>query len=124
MKFLRQFAPYIVAASLFAAPTLACMAPAAQLTAEEKSCCEAMHGKCDEMEMPQSSHSCCQPKPTTGIRSYLVQVKTWPSNFAPAVAAAVFAPSKLLLRPSFEFARRNNVDPSPPNAATLYILRI
>src|SRR5690242_11520495 len=100
------------------------MAPAAQLTDEEKSCCKSMQGKCDEMGMSPSSHSCCQPKTTSTARPFVAQLKIARANFAPAVAPAVFAPSNPLAQPTAEFARSTNLDPSPPGTKSLPILRI
>jgi hypothetical protein len=52
-----------------AAPVMACLAPDARLTDEERECCREMAGQCDEMP---SSHSCCQPTVTSEHQSFLV----------------------------------------------------
>jgi hypothetical protein len=50
-----------LAVLLLGAPTMACVVPDAQLTAEEKQCCKEMGGDCqpDQSGMPMP-HSCCK----------------------------------------------------------------
>src|SRR6267142_2275544 len=54
---------------VWGAPVMACLAPDARLTDEERECCREMAGQCDEMP---SSHSCCQPTVTSEHQSFLV----------------------------------------------------
>lgn len=48
-----------VGALLLGAPILACLAPGAQLSAEEMECCEEMAGDCGKSADMPASHSCC-----------------------------------------------------------------
>jgi|ERR1035441_4205253 hypothetical protein len=45
-----------------AAPIMACFAPDAQMTAEERACCRMMQNHCDQLAMP-ASHDCCLKAP-------------------------------------------------------------
>src|SRR5216684_3974218 len=44
---------------LLATPIMACLIPAASMTAAERDCCKRMAGECGKARMPQS-HPCCQ----------------------------------------------------------------
>ena len=47
---------------LLATPIMACLIPAAGMTATEQDCCKRMAQECGKTGMPQS-HSCCQTAP-------------------------------------------------------------
>lgn len=44
---------------LLGGPIMACLVPTAQLSAEEKQCCEEMAGDCGTSSGMPESHSCC-----------------------------------------------------------------
>lgn len=79
MRILRQFAVLALVLLTCVAPTMACMAPDAQLNAQERACCRRMGNQCNQMEMP-ASVGCCQ--------------KTSPNlyNNSPSTRTAVFPP--------------------------------
>ena len=57
---------------LLATPIMACLVPAAAMTASERDCCKRMAHQCGNRGMPQS-HSCCQ---TTTIADHLAAIKS------------------------------------------------
>jgi hypothetical protein len=57
---------------LLATPIMACLVPAAAMTAAERDCCKRMAQECGNKEMPQS-HSCCQ---TTTVPDHLAAIKS------------------------------------------------
>jgi len=59
---LRQFGVVLLLLVSFVAPAMACMAPDAEMTAEERACCRMMKNDCGQMEMP-ASHDCCKTTP-------------------------------------------------------------
>jgi hypothetical protein len=74
------------------APLMACLAPNAQLTEEEKACCRDMAGECSGMEMA-ADHSCCQkivPSPKDALVKQLAAI-----DDAAAAAAAIAAQGTL-----------------------------
>jgi len=115
----------VVLASFFGVPVMACMAPAAQLTAEEKSCCEQMQGKCDDMGMAMTSHSCCQPKTNSIGHAYVAQAKTAVQKLQPSVIAILARTMQPRVLEQDGPANLYLYDPSPPpGPATISILRI
>jgi len=54
-----QFASIALSVIVFALPLSACLTPAAQMSKEQRECCQEMAGQCETSVMP-SSHSCCQ----------------------------------------------------------------
>jgi len=57
---------------LLAAPIMACLIPAAEMTAAERDCCKRMAHQCGDKGMGQS-HSCCQ---TTTVADHLAAIKS------------------------------------------------
>jgi hypothetical protein len=57
---------------LLATPIMACLVPAAAMTAAERDCCKRMAQECGNNGMPQS-HSCCQ---TTTVPDHLAAIKS------------------------------------------------
>jgi hypothetical protein len=57
---------------LLATPIMACLVPAAAMTAAERDCCKRMAHECGNKGMPQS-HSCCQ---TTTVPDHLAAIKS------------------------------------------------
>jgi len=56
---------------LLAMPIMACLIPAASMTATERECCKRMAGECGKAGMPQS-HPCCQ---TTTVPDQFAAIK-------------------------------------------------
>ena len=54
-----QFVSITLAVVILALPLSACLTPAAQMSKEERECCQKMAGRCETSARP-SSHSCCQ----------------------------------------------------------------
>src|SRR5215469_18937549 len=61
----------ILSLLLLATPIMACLIPAASMTAAERDCCKHMAGECGKANMPQS-HPCCQ---TTTIPDHVAVIK-------------------------------------------------
>jgi 3-methyladenine DNA glycosylase AlkC len=57
---------------LLATPIMACLVPAAAMTAAERDCCKRMAEECGKAGMPQS-HSCCQ---TTTVPDHMAAIKS------------------------------------------------
>jgi 3-methyladenine DNA glycosylase AlkC len=57
---------------LLAMPIMACLVPAAGMTAAERDCCKRMAEECGKAGMPQS-HSCCQ---TATVPDHLAAIKS------------------------------------------------
>ena len=62
MKTLHQLGAVLLLLVVFVAPAMACMAPNAEMTPEERACCRMMKNDCGQMEMP-ASHDCCKKTP-------------------------------------------------------------
>jgi 3-methyladenine DNA glycosylase AlkC len=111
---------------LLATPIMACLVPAAAMTAEERDCCKRMAQECGGKGMPQS-HSCCQ---TTTVPDHLAAIKSSSdanSNHSVLVVAHMLAPTlrvaALTEVGSSPWATDIHSPPvSPP--ATISILRI
>ena len=76
---------------VFALPLSACLTPAAQMSKEQRECCQKMAGRCETSVMP-SSHSCCQ-HPVS--RQALTASKIQRSDFGLAVVVLREAASLL-----------------------------
>lgn len=96
MKSLRQLGVFALLLLISVAPSLACMAPDAQMTAQERACCRMMKGDCGQMDM-HASHSCCQKAP--GI-VHDAALRTSPVTFHPMVQVVFAALSLDLFPPS------------------------
>ena len=86
-----QFVSIVLSIIVFALPISACLTPAAEMTTEQRECCEKMAGRCEMSAMP-SSHSCCQ-HPTSREAATASKIQStislshcdaWGSCFAPA----------------------------------------
>lgn len=88
MKSLRQFGAVLLLLVSFVAPAMACMAPNAEMTVEERACCRMMKNDCGQMEMP-ASHDCCKKTPGTLHDNAL---RSDSASFHPLVAVAVWVP--------------------------------
>jgi hypothetical protein len=78
VKALRQFGAALLLLLSCAAPVMACLAPDARMTAEERACCRVMSAQCGQMAMP-ASHDCCTKAPNAvldgALKSNTVQVR-------------------------------------------------
>ena len=79
----------------FVAPAMACMAPDAEMTVEERACCRMMKNDCGQMEMP-ASHDCCKKSPGAAHENAL---RTDSVSVHPLVTVAVSVPAFDLFPP-------------------------
>ena len=104
------------------APAMACMAPDAQMTIEERACCRMMKSQCGQMEMP-TSNDCCK-KPLKSVQNVALKPDT---SFNPSALAAMDVSSLDKLIPvSRSIGRIQRPEHSPPTSppSTIAILRI
>jgi hypothetical protein len=123
VRILRQFGALVLLLASSLAPAMACMIPAAQMTAEERACCRMMQNECGQMEMP-ASQGCCQ-KTAPNIYDTALTGKAAVLD-AVAVPVIWLTPSEFL-NPIFSASGRvEPEDSSPPQSppSTVSILRI
>ena len=123
MRILRQFGALGLLLVSCLAPAMACMVPAAEMSAAERACCRVMKSQCGQIEMP-ASHGCCQKTPSSVHDNAL------------ATTAPVFHPVVVTITWLAAFAQVNpgapaggwveQPDYSPPQSprSTISILRI
>jgi hypothetical protein len=70
------------------APVMACLAPDAQLTEEEKACCRQMAEQCASADMA-AGHSCCHPTLTSEHQLFLAGGQ---ENLHPELALSLAVP--------------------------------
>src|SRR5215469_14035160 len=75
----------ILSLLLLATPIMACLIPAASMTAAERDCCKRMAGECGKAGMPHS-HPCCQ---TTTVPNQFAAIKSSSNVNAVQLALAV-----------------------------------
>ena len=122
MKPLRQLGAVLLLLVSFVAPAMACMAPDAQMTIEERACCRMMRSRCGQMEMP-TSNDCCK-KALNGVQDVALKPDT---SFNPAAFAAMVVSSLDKLTPEgWSVGRIQRPDHSPPTVppSAIAILRI
>jgi hypothetical protein len=114
-----QSASVALAIVLFALPLSTCLAQAAEMSMEQRECCEKMAGSCDASMMP-SSHSCCE-RPVSDQAVTASRIKS--NDFSWTVVTRVEAISPLL-RPVLGIGASNFESPpeSPPQVSS--VLRI
>ncbi len=111
---------------LLATPIMACLIPAATMTAAERDCCKRMAHECGNKGMA-SSHSCCQ---TTPVPDHLAAIKS--SSDANSMHLALVLAHALSPTPIVAMVREAGLSPwavdihSPPISppATISVLRI
>ena len=91
LRSVSQFVSIALSITVFVLPISACLTPAAEMTTEQRECCEKMAGRCETSVMP-SSHSCCQ-HPVS--RQALTASKIQRSDFGLAVVVLREAASLL-----------------------------
>jgi hypothetical protein len=122
MNSVRQFG-IVVLLLLWLAPAMACIAPDAQLTQQERACCRMMKNQCGQMEMP-ASHGCCQKDIQSAHHDAL---KTKPVDIHPDVAATVYLLVAQFWTPGPVFGGRvKHPEVSPPQSPprSISVLRI
>ena len=114
-----QFVSVALSIVAVALPLLACLTSFAEMSPEQRECCEKMAGRCEMSAMP-SSHSCCQHpvSPHTATASRIQS-----NDFGLAIAMLAEAPSSSV-RPMIGIAVGILKSPpeSPPHGVN--ILRI
>ena len=114
-----QFVSIALSIVTVALPLLACLTSFAEMSPEQRECCEKMAGRCEMSVMP-SSHSCCQHpvSPHTATASRIQN-----SDFGLAITMLAEAPSPLA-RPMIGIAVSTFESPpeSPPQIVA--VLRI
>ena len=124
MRAFRQIGIMALLLVSWLAPVMACMVPDAQMTAEERSCCQTMHDECGQMDMP-ASHGCCQKSPLLSLLNNALTTKA--AALHPVVVPVVWlAISELVSSPTPFDAWVEHSDYSPPKSppSTVSILRI
>jgi hypothetical protein len=105
------------------APAMACMAPDAEMTVEERACCRMMKSDCGQMEMP-ASHDCC--KKTSGTLQ-ATALKSDSVSVHPVVAVEVRVSSFDLFPPhnaTNGWVQRPEHSPPKSPPSTISALRI
>ena len=114
-----QFVSIALSIIVVALPLLACLTSFAEMSPEQRECCEKMAGRCEMSVMP-SSHSCCQHpvSPHTATASRIQS-----SDFGLAITMLAEAPSPFA-RPMIGIAVSTFESPpeSPPQSVN--VLRI
>ena len=122
MKPLRQFGAILLLLVSCVAPAMACMAPDAQMTIEERACCRMMKSQCGQMEM-STSNDCCK-KPLKSLQNVALKPDI---SFNPAALAAMDVSFLDKLIPeSWSSGRIQRPEHSPPTfpPSAIAILRI
>ena len=123
MKCLRQFGAILLLLVACVAPAMACMAPDAQMTAEERACCRMMNSQCGQMEMP-ASHGCCKKVPGN-IQGSALKSDAVSIHSAVFVALWVFSFERhALQRANSDWAQHPEPPPPNPPPSSSGILRI
>ena len=113
MRALRQFGVLVLLLATSLTPAMACMAPAAQMTTEERTCCRMMNYQCGQMQMSKSS-GCCQKTPPSTFDDALA---TRPSVLHQiAVSVVWLSASELMNRVSSVAGSVERRDYSPPHS--------
>ena len=123
MKSLRKLGAVLLLLVSCVAPAMACMAPDAEMTVEERACCRMMKSDCGQMEMP-ASHDCCKKTSGTLQPSAL---KSDSVSFHPLVAVEVRVSSFDLLPPpdpTNGWVQRPEHSPPKSPPSTISVLRV
>ena len=114
-----QFVSIALSIIVVALPLLACLTSFAEMSPEQRECCEKMAGRCEMSAMP-SSHSCCQ-HPVSPHTANSSRIQS--SDFGLAITMLAEAPSPLA-RPMIGISISTFESPpeSPPQSVN--VLRI
>jgi hypothetical protein len=124
MRVFRQFGALVLLILSCLTPAMACMAPGAQMSAQERACCRAMKNQCGQMEM-SASHSCCQKTPLLSVHDNALDAKAVASSPI-AVPVIWLAASELVNPASTVIGWLEHTGYSPPKSppSTISILRV
>lgn len=123
MRALRKLGVLVLLLASSLTPAMACMAPAARMTPEERACCRMMNYQCGQMQMSKSS-GCCQKSAVSALDN---AVATRPSASHPIPVSIVWlTTSELLNQIPSDAGQFERADYSPPKSppSTISILRI
>ena|ERR1700682_4356268 len=123
MRILRQFGVLVLLLASCLAPAMACLAPNAEMSTQERACCRVMKNQCGQMEMP-ASHGCCQKVPPS-VHDNALDTKA--VTFHPVVVPIIWLAAVELVNPAAAVTEWvEHSDYSPPNSppSTISILRI
>jgi hypothetical protein len=123
MKGLRQFGVLVLLLMTCLAPSMACMVPAAQMSAQERVCCRTMSNQCGQTEMP-ASYGCCQKTPAN-LYDHALDTKA--ADFHPIVVPVIWLAASELVNPIATvtgWVERPSYTPSKSPPSTVSILRI
>lgn len=101
---------------------MACLAPSASLSEEEKACCREMAGQCGSEGMA-SGHSCCQ-KIVTSQQDALVQQLAGIDSAAAAAAAIAAEGALPAVDPEQSPDSPSDQHPPPTTSPSRTVLRI
>lgn len=114
MTRLRQLGVLALLVMISLAPAMACMAPDAQMTTQERACCRIMKGDCGQMDMP-ASHGCCQKAPgtvhDTALRTSSITLHPVVQVVSAALSLNLFPPSSMV---TGWLKRPEHSPPKPP----------
>lgn len=123
MHFLRQFGVLVLLLVTCLAPAMACVAPNAEMSAQERACCQTMKSECGQMEMP-ASHGCCQKTPPS-VHDNALDTKA--AALHPDVTPVIWLAVSELVNPTsavIGWVEHSDYSPPEPPPATISILRI
>jgi hypothetical protein len=123
VKSVRQLGAILLLLVSCVAPAMACMAPDAEMTVEERACCHMMKSDCGQMEMP-ASHDCCKKTSGTLQASAL---KSDSVSFHPVVVVEAGVSSFDLFPPhdaTDGWVQRPEHSPPESPPSTISVLRI
>jgi hypothetical protein len=123
MKSVRQLGVLVLLLVTCLAPAMACMAPNAEMSTQERACCRMMKNQCGQMGMP-ASHGCCQKTPPS-VHDNALDTKAM--TFHPVVVPVTWLAASELVNPtSVATGSFEHVDSSPPKSppSAISILRI
>ncbi len=123
MHALRQLGVLVLLLVSCLAPAMACMAPEAQMSAQEHACCRMMKNQCGQMEM-KASHNCCRTTLGT-VHKNALAAKT--VGIHPVAVVAIRLTMSELFSPALVDTRsierpERSLPKSPPSSVS--ILRI
>ncbi len=124
MTFLRQFGAILLLLLCCVAPAMACMAPNAEMTFEERACCRMMKNDCGQMMDMPASHDCCKETPKTVGEAAL---KTDTVTVHPLMFAVLVAASFDLINPQdaiVGWVQSPEHSPPKPPPSCIAVLRI
>jgi len=124
MRFVRQLGAILLMLVSCVAPAMACMAPNAAMTIEDRACCRMMKNDCGQMMDMPASHDCCKEVPKTVAEAALKTdtVTVHPLTFAVLVVASfdLLGPHDAIVG----WVQRPEHSPPKPPPSSITVLRI